>query len=386
MVVFKYWRFLICFFILCAQVTVHPTVCYYSCQDCNEPVTESLIFISDDRLHDHHAVRAFTNEAIRHLQEVRHLQLGHIIQFTDGCSAQYKSKGPFLDISNGCRDFGCLFERNFFGSRHGKGPSDGESAVVKSSATRAIKAGTAVISSSEELFAYCVGSSLNKQPEGPGCNHSLRSFFYVTDINRIADSVATLAGTRSLHAVKSVAPNVLLTRTLSCACQPCRAGQEHCEHMQIAGPWTRKVLKSAQVALPPAPDQPLAAPAALDQPLAAPPALDQPLAANPTPDQPLAATPTPDQPLAATPTPDQLVVGDFCVVAVRGRHRTVHFYAKVVEIIDDELKVHYLDKAKGNEKDVYIWSDSAWVPFTDVLYKVPTPSLVPGRGIAFSFN
>ena len=31
-------------------------------------------------------------------------------------------------------------ERHFFGSRHGKGPSDGENAVVKSHATRAVKA------------------------------------------------------------------------------------------------------------------------------------------------------------------------------------------------------------------------------------------------------
>ena len=37
-------------------------------------------------------------------------------------------------------DFDCTMERHLFGCRHGKGPSDGECAVVKSHATRAVKA------------------------------------------------------------------------------------------------------------------------------------------------------------------------------------------------------------------------------------------------------
>lgn len=44
----------------------------------------------------------------------------------------------FADISCALSDFGCTFERNFFGSHHGKGPSDGESAVINSGASRAV--------------------------------------------------------------------------------------------------------------------------------------------------------------------------------------------------------------------------------------------------------
>ena len=62
----------------------------------------------------------------------------------------------------------------------------------------------------------------------------------------------------------------------------------------------------------------------------------------------------------------------------------MHFYAKVTEVDEEELKVTYLDKVKG--KDVYTWADSAWVTTSDIVKKVAAPSLVPGRGIAFSFD
>lgn len=119
------------------QVTVHPVVCRYRCPACQSemPVVESLVFISPDKKHDYHAVHHFTTLAIQHLRNVRGLTIDHVIQWTDGCAAQYKSKGPFADIACALEDYGCTFERNYFGSRHGKGPSDGESAVVKSKAS-----------------------------------------------------------------------------------------------------------------------------------------------------------------------------------------------------------------------------------------------------------
>ncbi|XP_041372135.1 uncharacterized protein LOC121385498 [Gigantopelta aegis] len=152
------------------QVTVHPIVTYYVCPFCEETISESLVFISDDRHHDFNAVFHFTKVAIDHLRNTRGLELDHIIQWTDGCASQYKSKGPFSDISCALADFGCTFEQNYFGSRHGKGPSDGESAVVKHHAATAVKAGSHLITNANDLFNYCFASSLNKQPEG-GCKH-----------------------------------------------------------------------------------------------------------------------------------------------------------------------------------------------------------------------
>ena len=62
-------------------------------------MTESVICVSDDNHHDHHAVLTFVKRTMEHLQQVRHLQVSHVVQWSDGCGAQYKSKGPFADVA-----------------------------------------------------------------------------------------------------------------------------------------------------------------------------------------------------------------------------------------------------------------------------------------------
>ena len=52
----------------------------------------------------------------------------------------------------------------------------------------------------------------------------------------------TLKGTRSLHGVKCLEQNVILTRNLSCFCNSCRSGVGHCENTNIAGNWHREEL------------------------------------------------------------------------------------------------------------------------------------------------
>ena len=76
--------------------------------------------------HDHHAVDNFTTTALTHLRQQHGLTVSHVIQWTDGCAAQYKSRGPFADITHSMEDLDATLERNFYGSRHGKGASDGE--------------------------------------------------------------------------------------------------------------------------------------------------------------------------------------------------------------------------------------------------------------------
>ena len=78
-----------------------------------------------------------------------------------------------------------------------KGPSDGESAVVKSHASTTVKAGTGMISDGHEFFIYCTTSRLNKQP-GVGCQHFVRMFFWVpagtTNRDRPERMVKTVPG------------------------------------------------------------------------------------------------------------------------------------------------------------------------------------------------
>ncbi|XP_072025409.1 uncharacterized protein [Amphiura filiformis] len=142
------------------QVTVHPIAGYYNCvhSDATQShiVQEAMVFISEDLGHDFHAVHHFEEVAVKHLKESRGLPLEHIVEYTDGCGCQYKSRGPFGDISYATEDYGVDdFERLYFGSRHGKGPSDGVSGVVKSAVRRAVVSRRAVINTAEEMYTYC---------------------------------------------------------------------------------------------------------------------------------------------------------------------------------------------------------------------------------------
>ena len=433
------------------QVILHPIVSYYQCtqDECEETVTESMVFISNDKNHDHHAVFQFTREALRHLTDVRQLPVQHVIQWTDGCSAQYKSKGPFSDISCALTDFACTLEQNFFGSRHGKGPSDGESAVVKHHATTTIKAGAATICDAKYLFDYCKQSKLHKQPEAQAqaCKtHFFCSFFWVksTDIVRQRNRpVKTLKGTRSLHRVKCVEQNVILTRNLSCFCNSCRSGVGHCENTNIAGNWHREeLIPMGPQRQPPAAQDPPAVAAPQHQPagahdlpaVAAPqhqpagaqdlPAVaapqHQPAAAQDLPavaapqhqpagaqdlpavaapqhqpagaqDLPavaaldvVPAVPATDMPAVRPSSPEieglQPKTGDFLEVELDGHNRAVTFFGKV---LSTDLHVQFFEKKA--ESDLYVWSDDAWVSLYQVKRIVQPPVLAPTHALAFRF-
>lgn len=161
------------------QATVHPIVTCYRCPKCaSATTTESIVFITDEKKHDHHAVLCFLDIANQHLQSTRNLDIQYQVQFTDGCPSQYKSKGPFYDISMAKQNYGFHVERAFFGSRHGKVPSDGESDVVKSCASAAVTAGRAVITTALEMFHFCEENLAIDLPSADDqCNHFLPQFF-----------------------------------------------------------------------------------------------------------------------------------------------------------------------------------------------------------------
>ena len=156
------------------QVTVHPIVCYCKCneEEHTHLVQEALVFLSDDLTHDSQAVHHFESLAVKHLQEKQGLNFQHIVEFAGGCNGQYKFKSPFADISYMKLTHGR--KRNFFGSRHGKEPSDGVSGVVKSAVRRAVISRRVTINTAEEMFDYCV---LNLTKDC--CTGQRRSLYYV---------------------------------------------------------------------------------------------------------------------------------------------------------------------------------------------------------------
>ena len=70
------------------QITVHPTVCYYACSQCEDTETESLVFVSDELKHNFDAFHTFTvKKAVKHQKETRKLNFKHSEQWTDGCAS-----------------------------------------------------------------------------------------------------------------------------------------------------------------------------------------------------------------------------------------------------------------------------------------------------------
>ncbi|XP_014673342.1 PREDICTED: uncharacterized protein LOC106813660 [Priapulus caudatus] len=142
---------------------------------------------------------------LKHLREKRGVIISKVVEFTDGCAGQYKSKIPFADISFSLKDLQVERERHFFGSQHGKGPSDGVSGVVKSAVRRAAIARRVVVNNAAALFSFC-HENMTKND----CAKQRRVFLYVAqgEINRDrpnSRAVKTaVVGTRSLQAVKGV--------------------------------------------------------------------------------------------------------------------------------------------------------------------------------------
>jgi hypothetical protein len=218
------------------QVTVHPVVTYYRCPElgCEEVVTESIVCLSDDTKHDADAVHAFNTTINEHLsKKIENIQ--HQVQFSDGCSAQYKSRCPFMDVSCGADDYGFTVERNFFGSRHGKGPCDGLGAVTKQATRRAIERKEATVQNAKDMYDLCCKTLSVTKGKNEKCCHKLRTFFLVSDINRSRsrNPVNAVQGTRGIHNVRGIKCGTIETRNLSCFCNDCLVGQFHrCENLK----------------------------------------------------------------------------------------------------------------------------------------------------------
>lgn len=84
---------------------------------CDEIVDESVVFITADMKHDSYMVKAATDRLEKHLKEKGVPVEKHII-YSDGCSAQFKSKVPFLNLLDKHTE---IF---YFGIQHGKSQCD----------------------------------------------------------------------------------------------------------------------------------------------------------------------------------------------------------------------------------------------------------------------
>lgn len=226
-------------------VTIHPIVCTYHCPKCDELMDESLIFITADVKHDYNAVNTFMCTSVEYLQN-KLTDVQQIVRFSDGAACQYKSKGPFTDVAMADTVYKVPTSFHYYGSCHGKGPSDGESAVVKRSASQAALARNVVMNTAEDLFLHCKEIAI-KDDGTESCLHFQRTIFFVEKIDRDRGyescDIRTLKGTRSLHAIRGNPQGVVWSRNVSCFCQACLTeAYEDCLNKEYVDDWKESVI------------------------------------------------------------------------------------------------------------------------------------------------
>ena len=97
------------------QVTLLPMVTWYKCNICplSPTIREYLVFISYDMKHDYHVVHVFQIIGYGFLCHNRGIPVYRIVEFSDGCAAQFKIPSPFADISHNNEEFAVPIERHF---------------------------------------------------------------------------------------------------------------------------------------------------------------------------------------------------------------------------------------------------------------------------------
>lgn len=206
------------------QVTLFPCMAYYLSD--NKLVRHAIIGISPELKHDAYLTKAFEDEILKLLKnEVK--DLSHVIEWTDGCAAQFKCRSSMYDISQR----GGKFDRNYFETSHGKSPCDGIGSVIKNSAIRAVTAGSVVINDASSLLKF----GEKKLAHGPRVREkagkkeiSTWSFIYVDEVDRNRGDVSAVKGIRQFHQVRAVHTGEIKARTLSCYCQQCQKDAPGC--------------------------------------------------------------------------------------------------------------------------------------------------------------
>ena len=149
---------IVCIRMKCKQLTSHlvRSHCIQWCfitrprNDDGEEILAkfAIIRISDDPQHDTVLMWQFESKALDLLSQ--YTTVKRIIEFIDGCAAQYKGCSGFADIS---LQEGQL-EWHFFETSHGKNVCNGLGALLKNYCYQAVISGKAVLGSAIDVYHY----------------------------------------------------------------------------------------------------------------------------------------------------------------------------------------------------------------------------------------
>ena len=225
------------------QVTVHPTVIYFRDKD-GKLHRLVITHLSDITKHDAHIVFYMTKDCIEYMTKTfSDIKWQTFYIWSDGCTSQYKGRTSFYYLDK----FQVDVQRNFFGSEHGKGESDGETGKISRQLSDAVKSQNAVLHNASDMCNFLIDNNKDKD---------VRIFALVIedDLKNIYSdftsvSIKTLCGkcTRSLHQIKpSQERGVMLTRPFSCFCNKCLASDfQNCQNKTFTlGKFTAQELPS----------------------------------------------------------------------------------------------------------------------------------------------
>ena len=243
-----------------SQASIHVTILHrHSLKDVDgvestieDPViiTEHIFVISPDTKHDHHSVHQVRKLVAGYLKEIKYdVEVMH--EWTDGCSAQYKSRHCMGDVSFSNADFGYRTIRNYFETSHAKGPQDGAGANLKHKADMEIIKRNVIIQNAEDLFKFAETNLKTPAPsryQSENVQLKRRIFFYVDKVNRDRRGryFKEVKGNRAIHSVLSGSNSCSIrTRQLSCYCENCiEEDYEACQNADYVSAWQTVQLET----------------------------------------------------------------------------------------------------------------------------------------------
>jgi hypothetical protein len=184
-------------------------------------ISELFYTISPDVTHDHFFVTRVQEAIKSHLDSIG-CAVSRMIEYTDGCSSQYKSKTCMGVCSYLCEKLGySQFERNYFETSHAKGPQDAAGGLLKRQLDVAVMRGNS-IQTAHDVYKFAA-ENLTEPKSGI---YSRRIFHYITDIDRSATySFKAVPQNRKVHQMTTSRPGKITVRDQSCyTCDNCLAG------------------------------------------------------------------------------------------------------------------------------------------------------------------
>ena len=199
-------------------------------------ITEQFFVISPDLTHDHHFVHAVQQLIVDYLKSIN-CPVETMIEFTDGCSQQYKSRHCLGDLSYSCKELRYNnLTRNFFETAHARGSQDAAGGLIKRQCDMAVYRGK-IIQNAQKMYEFA-NENLCSVSSTAKCSRRIFRYLDSNEISRNRDRYFDkVLNNRKIHQATVVDEGILNIRNLSCyTCEKCVEGNyKECHNDEYLG-------------------------------------------------------------------------------------------------------------------------------------------------------